>query len=129
MIKHIDVDSIELNSLRGELFDTVNFYADGFIDLGYITLFASAFPIGPFIGLMMNSLEIRNKLNVFMYVLKRPTCQRCAGIGDWLFIWECFSFISVVNNLISSPRNNSVQHLHFEQRYRTSDCCIKKTIN
>ncbi|KAL4481466.1 hypothetical protein ABPG74_007555 [Tetrahymena malaccensis] len=99
LIKYIDVDSIELNSLRQEFLDTVNFYADGFIDLGYITLFASAFPIGPFIALIMNSLEIRNKLNVFMYILKRPTCQRCAGIGDWLFIWETFSFVSVITNI------------------------------
>jgi len=74
MIKTMDADSIELNSLRGEFVDTINFYSDGFIDLGYITLFASSFPIGPSICLIMNSLEIRNKLNAFMFVLKRPTC-------------------------------------------------------
>lgn len=96
LVKTMDADSIELNSLRGEYIDTINYYADGFIDLGYVTLFAAAFPIGPLICLVMNSLEIRNKLNGFMYILKRPTCQRCAGIGEWLFIWEGFSYVSVV---------------------------------
>ena len=81
LVRNIDVDSIELNSLRGDFLDTVNFYSDGFIDLGYITLFAAAFPVGPFICLIINSIEIRNKLGAFLQVLKRPTCERSAGIG------------------------------------------------
>lgn len=43
-------------------------YADGLVDLGYITLFAAAFPLGPCIALLANLLEIRMKIYVFMYV-------------------------------------------------------------
>lgn len=81
LIRHIDVDSIELNSLRKDFYDTVNYYADSFVDLGYVTLFSAAFPIGPAICLVMNAVEIRNNINSFLYVLKRPSFQRSAGIG------------------------------------------------
>lgn len=46
----------------------INHYADGFVDLGYITLFAAAFPLGPIISMIANCLEIRMKMYVFMYV-------------------------------------------------------------
>lgn len=75
----------------------INHYADGFVDLGYITLFAAAFPLGPIISMIANCLEIRMKMYVFMYVYQRPTCQNCTGIGEWLNVWEFMSFVSVVN--------------------------------
>ncbi len=67
--------------------------------MGYITLFAAAFPIGPFISLFMNTLEIRNKLIVFLEVYKRPTCERCTGLNDWLYIWEGMFFLSIFSNI------------------------------
>lgn len=96
-----DVDSIELNSLRLD-FDPenelINYYAEGFIDIGYIILFAAAFPLGPAVALLMNILEIRNRVTVLLYILRRPTCKRSTGIGEWLNIWELMSFVSVFTN-------------------------------
>lgn len=47
---------------------------EGIIDLGYITLFAAAFPIGPAIAVAANVVEIRTKLISFLEVYKRPEC-------------------------------------------------------
>ena len=95
-IQNLDIDSVELNSLRIDFVGTVNYYADSFIDIGYITLFAAAFPIGPIIALLMNALEINNKLIVLLEIYKRPKCEKCSGIFDWMNIWEGLSIASVV---------------------------------
>ncbi|KRX06795.1 Ankyrin repeat-containing domain [Pseudocohnilembus persalinus] len=98
-IKGCEADSIELNSLREQFDDMmIEPYSDGFVDIGYITLFAAAFPLGPIISLMANCLEIRIKLYQFMYVLQRPSCNDAQGIGEWLNIWEYISFISIFTN-------------------------------
>ena len=83
-------------------FDTfrvlIDYYSNGLIDLGYIILFAAAFPIGPLVAIIANPFEIRLKINVLLNIYKRPTCHRCAGISLWLYFWEVMSFISVVIN-------------------------------
>ncbi|EGR27499.1 transmembrane protein 16k, putative [Ichthyophthirius multifiliis] len=98
-INNIDIDSVELNALRVDFTDTVSLYADSFIDIGYITLFASAFPIGPMISLLMNTLEINNRLIVLLDIYKRPKFEKCTGINDWMYIWEGLSVISVFSNI------------------------------
>ena len=49
-----EIDSVELNSIRSvfKIETLIDYYAEGFIDFGYITLFAAAFPMGPFIALI-----------------------------------------------------------------------------
>ena len=66
--------------------------------MGYITLFAAAFPMGPAIALLANIIEIKMKIFSFLYVYKRPTCERCSGIGEWLNVIEGMSMVSVFTN-------------------------------
>lgn len=53
---------------------TLGYFLEGIIDLGYITLFAAAFPIGPAIAVVASVVEIRTKLFSFLEVYKRPEC-------------------------------------------------------
>ena len=92
----MDVDAVELNSLKLDFEGTINYFMEGIIDYGYITLFAAAFPIGPAIAFFVSIPEIRMKIFTFLYVYKRPNCERCAGIGEWLNILEAMSSFSVV---------------------------------
>jgi len=89
-----------LNSLRGDftIEHLIDYYAEGFIDLGYITLFATAFPLGPIVAMISHIIEIRMKIYVFLNVYKRPFSSRCTGIGEWFYIWEIISFLSVFTN-------------------------------
>lgn len=68
----MDADAVELNSLKLNFDGTINYFMEGIIDIGYITLFAAAFPIGPFISLLANLVEIRMKMFSFLHVYKRP---------------------------------------------------------
>lgn len=49
-----EIDSVELNSLRADFnVDTlIDYYAESFVDLGYITLFCAVFPLGPALALL-----------------------------------------------------------------------------
>ena len=50
-IPTLEIDSVELNAKR-ETFNNnmlIDFYAEGFVDLGFICLFAAAFPLGPLV--------------------------------------------------------------------------------
>lgn len=71
---------------------------EGIIDMGYITLFAAAFPIGPAIAVFANIVEIRMKILSFIEVYKRPECERCAGIGEWLNVMDYLGIVSVFTN-------------------------------
>jgi anoctamin-8 len=68
----MDADAVELNSIKLDFEGTLNYFMEGMIDMGYITLFAAAFPIGPFIALIANIMEIKMKMFSFLYVYKRP---------------------------------------------------------
>lgn len=50
-------------------------------DYGYFILFSAAFPIGPFIGIVLNIVEIQMKLYKLIYMTKRIKCERMPGIG------------------------------------------------
>ncbi len=77
---------------------TLNYFMEGMIDMGYITLFAAAFPMGPAIALLANIVEIKMKIFSFLHVYKHPTCERCSGIGEWLTVIEGMSMGSVFTN-------------------------------
>lgn len=93
----MDVDAVELNSLKLDFEGTMDYFMEGLIDYGYITLFAAAFPIGPAIAMVVAIPEIRMKVYSFLYVYKRPTCERCSGIGEWLNVIEVMSVFGVVH--------------------------------
>lgn len=72
------------------------YYADGIVALGYITLFAAAFPAGPIISLIANYVEIRSKIYAYLYIFRRTNCVRGVGIGKWIDIWELITLTSIV---------------------------------
>lgn len=74
------------------------YYADGIVALGYITLFAAAFPAGPIISLIANYVEIRSKIYAYLYIFRRTNCVRGVGIGKWIDIWELITLTSIFSN-------------------------------
>lgn len=77
----------------------LTYYAEGFTDLGFITLFAAAFPLGPLISVISNCIEIWSKIFVFLNVYRRPDALKCLGIGNWIYVWEIFNILSIISNM------------------------------
>ncbi|XP_067035290.1 anoctamin-5-like isoform X1 [Acropora muricata] len=73
-------------------------YLEMVIQFGFVTLFISAFPLGPFFALINNLLEIRLDAYKFVVVFQRPMAARAQDIGIWYTILKSVTKISVVVN-------------------------------
>jgi hypothetical protein len=54
-----------------------------FIQLGYVVLFSSAFPMAAFCALINNLIEIRSDAFKLCFTFQRPFGQRVSNIGTW----------------------------------------------
>ena len=54
-----DLSQVELNGSRPKYKDLVDSYGELFVLLGYMTLFASAFPLGPAVALLNSIFDSR----------------------------------------------------------------------
>ena len=66
-----NIDSIEMNSHMVEFevyIDDVEMYSDLFIQIGLVTIFAAAQPLGPIIAILMNIFEIRFRISAHLNV-------------------------------------------------------------
>ena len=59
-------------------------------------MFTAAFPIGPVIALVVDTVELKWKIFSFLFALKRPIVEKSTGIGIWMDIWEGMSIVTVV---------------------------------
>eukprot|EP00735_Rhodelphis_limneticus_P011190 TRINITY_DN4257_c0_g1::TRINITY_DN4257_c0_g1_i1::g.7946::m.7946 TRINITY_DN4257_c0_g1::TRINITY_DN4257_c0_g1_i1::g.7946 ORF type:complete len:721 (+),score=181.50,sp/Q4V8U5/ANO10_DANRE/29.92/2e-68,Anoctamin/PF04547.7/8.4e-126 TRINITY_DN4257_c0_g1_i1:100-2262(+) len=73
-------------------------YNELIIQFGYITFFASAFPMIGFFALVNNFVEIRSDANKLCRVFQRPEAKSAADIGTWYNIMEIMAFVSVTTN-------------------------------
>lgn len=53
------------------------------IQLGYVILFSSAFPLAAICAMLNNLIEIRSDAFKLAYVCQRPFGQRVPNIGTW----------------------------------------------
>ncbi len=76
---------------------TVMNYSEMIIQLGFVTMFAPAFPLAPFFALLNNTIEFRGE--IFLHrIKKRNRATGASGIGAWLGIIDLLSIISVIVN-------------------------------
>lgn len=73
-------------------------YLEMVIQFGFITIFVSAFPLGPLFALINNLIEVRIDAYKFVAVYRRPLAERTQDIGVWYNILDSVAKISVVIN-------------------------------
>jgi len=78
----------------GILFD----YAELAVQFGYSTLFVSAFPLCPLMGMMNNYVEIRSDAFKLINMYQRPLPHGAQDIGTWLVFFEIMTVLSVLSN-------------------------------
>jgi len=80
--------------------DTFNDYNKMVIQFGYVTMFASAFPLGSLCALANNLLEMRTDAWKRLKAMQRPApTQRGEDIGKWMDILQLMSIISICTNI------------------------------
>jgi hypothetical protein len=59
-------------------------YSDIFIQLGYVMLFAQAFPLAPIFSIFVNFVEMKSTINRLSDYSQRFQALPATGIGSWL---------------------------------------------
>jgi len=70
------------------------------IQFGYVTLFASAYPLASLIALGANWIEIRSDSFKLARVCRRPRSYRVDGIGIWNTLLSCIVWMSALTNCL-----------------------------
>ena len=78
----------------------VAYYNEAMIQLGFIALFAVAFPFAPLFSFFTNLLEIKIKLNDMAYYGRRNVAQAAGGIGNWMSIMGFISYFAIPMNIL-----------------------------
>ena len=75
-------------------------YLEIIINFGYITLFASAFPLAPIYTLVFHYIEIKQDIWKLYNVYQRPIPFKVNGLGSWLVVMNIMSIIAVITNIV-----------------------------
>jgi hypothetical protein len=72
---------LEKNALLSTYSGTLPEYEEIVLQYGYVTMFASAFPLAPFAALINNFVEVRSDAFRFLTSTQRPFWQGAKDIG------------------------------------------------
>ncbi|XP_063690526.1 anoctamin-7-like [Bolinopsis microptera] len=75
-------------------------YVNNIIQLGFLTMFVTAFPLAPLICLFINIWQLRQDATRYVKRVRRPIGFRSEGIGTWMNILEVLSRIAILVNAI-----------------------------
>jgi anoctamin-10 len=70
------------------------------IQFGYVTLFASAYPLASLISIVANLIEIRSDAFRITYICQRPRSIRCDGLNMWNTLVRGIVRISALTNCL-----------------------------
>ena len=68
------------------------------IEFGYVTLFASAFPLASCISVLCNLIEIKSDVFKLTHALQRPPAERADSIGVWGGVLQAMVVLAIVTN-------------------------------
>lgn len=80
-------------------YESFDDYLEMTIQFGYITLFASAFPLAAYIGAVANLVEVRSDGVKLASVCQRPRPFRKATIGMWFHLMTGIVILSALTNV------------------------------
>ena len=70
------------------------------IQYGYVTLFASAYPLASVIAIFANLIEIRADCFKLTFLCQRPRSTRSNGLGMWKTLLLCITWLSALTNCL-----------------------------
>jgi len=95
-----EVPQWEEDSKLGAFAGTIDEYSEMVIQYGYITLFASAFPLAPLMAVVNNIIEIRTDAFKLLSSTKRPDYLGASDIGVWYDVLEVLGILAVITNCL-----------------------------
>ena len=78
----------------------VGYYNEAFIQLGFVSFFATSFAFAPLFSFLTNLLEIKIKLQYLARYGRRNEAQNANGIGNWMPIMGFISYFAIPCNTL-----------------------------
>jgi anoctamin-10 len=97
MIPTMDQIVEDLDKDPYEQFDD---YMEIVIQLGYVTLFASAYPLASILSIVANWVETRSDCFKMANLCRRPVPIRTSGLGMWRDLMACVLWMSALTNCL-----------------------------
>jgi hypothetical protein len=88
----------ERDSKKPAFEGTFDEYSEMVIQYGYLTIFASSFPLAPLLAFVNNVIEIRTDAFKLLTAHPRPAYKGAQSIGMWYSILEFLGIVAVVTN-------------------------------
>jgi len=95
-----DVEGAVLNELSREPYEDFDDLMEMIIQLGYVTLFASAYPLASMVSIISLMIEIRNDAFKLSRVCLRPVPRRTSTLGVWSTLLKCIVWMSALTNCL-----------------------------
>lgn len=90
----------EIGELEREEVEQFDDYLEMIMTFGYITLFASAFPIGTTVTSVFIYLETKSDMFKYERTARRPFAKKCHDIGTWEIALDILTIMSVFTNIV-----------------------------
>ncbi|KNC47875.1 transmembrane protein 16H [Thecamonas trahens ATCC 50062] len=91
--------AVEREAQRAALTRTISQYAEIVTQLGYVLLFAAAFPLAAVFALANNVVEIRTDAVTLLKAYQRPLPHATSAIQDqWFFLLQVLAVVGVLTN-------------------------------
>lgn len=81
-----------------EEYEQFDDYLEMVVQFGYVTLFASAFPLAAAISILFLFIEGRADLFKLLYMYQRPKVRRVSNIGVWYNVLYAMMVLSMLTN-------------------------------
>lgn len=76
-------------------------YLEMVIEFGYVTLFASAFPLASFLSMVCNVIEVYSDSFKLHYVIQRPMVRAASSMPrTWYTVLQCICWTAVLTNVL-----------------------------
>lgn len=92
------LNAIEQSDLPESL-GTIPEFMELLLQLGYVCIFSMAFPLGAFLALFNNVIELRTDGNKVVNILRRPLYEGASGIGIWVPLTEFIGILALATNV------------------------------
>jgi len=106
-----------IEDLDKDEYDQFDDYMEIVIQLGYTTLFASAFPMASLISIAANLVEIRSDCFKLTNVCRRPGSYRSSGLGMWHTLIACLIWTSALTNCLLAGFTSAQLTYYLPQLY------------
>mmetsp|Transcript_24315 Transcript_24315/g.38164 ORF Transcript_24315/g.38164 Transcript_24315/m.38164 type:complete len:234 (+) Transcript_24315:1-702(+) len=116
-----DISAEQNHSSEVELdeYEPFDDYIEMLINFGYITLFASAFPLASFVTVFANVVEYRSDCWKLSRVFRRPTVVKTDSIGMWKHLLHMLVSLSALTNCLIFAFTSSQLQQFIPENYVT----------